>query len=41
MVGCLEVSELIDTINICFNCDYHKKWPIKMKKEVYSIFIVI
>jgi hypothetical protein len=41
MVGCLEVSQLIDIINICFNCDYHENWEIKMEKEIYSIFIVI
>jgi hypothetical protein len=41
MVGCLEVSQLIDIINICFNCDYHENWEIKIEKEVYSIFIVI
>ncbi len=41
MVGCLEVSELIDIINLCFNSNYDKKWPIKNKKKFYSIFIVI
>ena len=41
MVGCLEVSKLIDIINICFNTNYHKEWPYKLKKEIYSIFIVI
>lgn len=41
LVGCLEVSLMIDTVNICFNSDYHENWKIKNKKNFYSIFIVI
>ncbi len=41
MAGCLEISTLIDIINICFNCDYDKKWPHKNRKKTFSIFIVL
>jgi len=43
MVGCLEVSELIEIINTSFKLKFEKDWPNYSKEisALYSIFIVI
>ena len=41
IVGCLEVSKLVDVVNKCMNKNYHILFRIKKKVYIYSIFIVI
>ena len=40
IVGCLEVSKLVDTVNKCMNKNYHIIFKNK-KVYIYSIFIVV
>jgi hypothetical protein len=41
IVGCLDVSKLVDTVNKCMNRRYHIIFKKKKYIYIYSIFIVI
>lgn len=41
IIGCLEVSNLIDIVNKCMNITYCGDWDFRLNKEIYSIFILL